>query len=511
MKRAASARSAKKPTRVTTKVVKTLRPGPTKFVGLPRRNPSAVSSRTRSRTGPLGLGAGPTRYTNRRMQIIEEDEYIGEILGTGGFYTTPYSCNPGQSQTFPWGSRIFSLYEEYEFTSLEFYYKREVSEFATNGQTGKVMLSFDYDASDPAPTTKLQVEDSRTHVDFMPCTPQASLRIDTRLIKEGVAKYVRPGAVPSGGDVKTFDAGVLYVSTYGCQTTAVVGELHVRYRCIAKEPVLSSPSALNGAIHFTTSPLSGLPFSSPVLMTGGSPNMVAGVVLTPTAFTMTGTLAGNYLVVMSCSSAGATTSWGGGPTLSGAGSAFMSIFSSTAGRDQSATLLSLGTTGTPYDSLLVIAITVGAAGCILTPSLATVGATAYGDLFIVQLPPTLLTGMMKMSLTERLALMEAFLAHDGRQREFLSHGSSSQFRARDPCRPLFLDEECYPASSIPPRILDESKEDVEDIEDLHLSEAIMRLAKRKGFKDLPPSGLSSPGVIVQSEPSLAPSSLARSK
>lgn len=172
MKRAASARSAKKSTRVTTKVVKTLRPGPTKFVGLPRRNPSAVSSRTRSRTGPLGLGAGPTRYTNRRMQIIEEDEYIGEILGTGGFYTTPYSCNPGQSQTFPWGSRIFSLYEEYEFTSLEFYYKREVSEFATNGQTGKVMLSFDYDASDPAPTTKLQVEDSRTHVDFMPCTPQ---------------------------------------------------------------------------------------------------------------------------------------------------------------------------------------------------------------------------------------------------------------------------------------------------------------------------------------------------
>jgi len=196
--------------------------------------------------GALGLSGGGSRATSRRTQVIEEDEYIGEVSGTVGFGTTVYPLNPGQSSTFPWAYKIAVLYEKYDFEQLEFYYKREVSEYASNGQTGKVILSFDYDASDSAPTSKQQVEDTVPHVDGMPSTPTIRLPIDCACIRDGPARYVRPGAQPANTDIKTYDAGNLYVSTYGCTGTTVVGELRVRYRCRFSEPVLEPAQSGGG-------------------------------------------------------------------------------------------------------------------------------------------------------------------------------------------------------------------------------------------------------------------------
>jgi len=196
--------------------------------------------------GALGLSGGGNRATSRRTQVIEEDEYIGEVSGSVGFATTAYALNPGQSGTFPWGSKIAALYEKYDFEAVEFYYKREVSEYASNGQTGKVILSFDYDASDGAPTTKQQVEDTVPHIDGMPCTPTIRLPLDCRCIRNSPARFVRPGAQPLNTDIKTYDAGNLYVSTQGCAGTTVIGELRVRYRCKFSEPVLESTGGSAG-------------------------------------------------------------------------------------------------------------------------------------------------------------------------------------------------------------------------------------------------------------------------
>ncbi len=190
----------------------------------------------------LGLGSGVSNFsTTRKSQVVEEDEYIGEIAGSVAFATTGYSVNPGQAAVFPWGSKVAQLYEEYSFDYLEFYYKREVSEFATNGQAGKVILSFDYDATDSAPLTKQQVEDSDPHVDGMPCTPLLRLPLDCAAMRRSDAKYVRPGAQPANTDLKTYDVGTLYVSTSGCANTSTIGELHVRYRVRFSKPVLNLP------------------------------------------------------------------------------------------------------------------------------------------------------------------------------------------------------------------------------------------------------------------------------
>jgi hypothetical protein len=210
-----------------------------------RSMPAGPQSNLSGGTGRLGLGGASNRSTNRRMQVIEEDEYIGDISGSVAFATTQFSANPGQAGTFAWGSKIAALYQKYDFEMLEFYYKREVSEFATNGSAGKVILSFDYDASDAAPTTKQQVEDTVPHVDGMPCTPLLRLAIDCAQMRNQASRFVRSGAQPANTDIKTYDAGNFFISTYGNTNSTTIGELHVRYRVRFSAPVLEAPGSSN--------------------------------------------------------------------------------------------------------------------------------------------------------------------------------------------------------------------------------------------------------------------------
>jgi hypothetical protein len=191
-------------------------------------------------SGRLGLSSA-NRSSTRLRQVIEEDEYIADINGSVAFATTPYNVNIGQGAVFPWGSKIAALFEKYHFDKLEFYYRREVSEYATNGQSGKVMLSFDYDSSDAAPTSKQQVLDTVPHADAMPCKPSINLNINTNEMKAQDGWYVRTGAQPANTDIKTYDAGILYVSTYGCANTTAIGELRVRYKCTLMVPILQAP------------------------------------------------------------------------------------------------------------------------------------------------------------------------------------------------------------------------------------------------------------------------------
>jgi len=194
--------------------------------------------------GPNGLRPGKRRHN------FSEDEFIEDILGSTtygeGALTTAkqFAVNPGQAAVFPWLAQIAARYEKYVFTMLEFYYKHEVSQFATAGTTGKVIYSFDYDAADAPPTSKQQQMDSDPHSDKMPCEDFV-LRVDCREAFGNGPKYVRPGNLPGGADVKTYDCGLLNVGCSGTtDNTTKLGELHVRYAGYFEKPVLESTSSV---------------------------------------------------------------------------------------------------------------------------------------------------------------------------------------------------------------------------------------------------------------------------
>jgi len=187
---------------------------------------------------------------------IWESEYIAEIQPTAapGFSLQQFPVNPGQAATFPWLANIAKNFEKYDFEFLDFVYKREVSEFATNGQTGKVIMSFDSDATDPPPTTKQQMEDTDPHVDALPSENMTLVVPASMLHGSTDALYVRSGALPANTDIKTYDVGNLNVATTGITSNVAVGELHVRYVCVLSVPVLEGVGASNamGAMITTT-------------------------------------------------------------------------------------------------------------------------------------------------------------------------------------------------------------------------------------------------------------------
>jgi len=193
--------------------------------------------------GKLGVGNTFSSSRSKRDMIIEESEYVAEVTVANqpNFNVTSFGINPGNATLFPWLSSIAKQFEKYQFERLCFVYKKEVSEFATNGQTGKVILSVDFDAADPLPATKQQMEDTVPHADAMPCESFA-LRVDARDLKPAStdAKYVRAGGVPGGTDIKTYDLGNLNVATIGSTVNAAVGELHVVYRVKLMKPVLEN-------------------------------------------------------------------------------------------------------------------------------------------------------------------------------------------------------------------------------------------------------------------------------
>jgi len=197
-------------------------------------------------SGMLGIGDTRSIRTTKRDMVIEETEYIGEIVVANqpNFNNVAFPINPGQATTFPWLSTIAKNFEKYQFEKLVFFYKKEVSEFATAGQTGKVIFMVDFDASDAPPTTKQQMEDTIPHADAMP-SQSFSLPLAPRDLapRANEARFIRVGGLPGNSDIKTYDVGNLNAATIAVLANGAVGELHVGYRVRLIKPVLESTNS----------------------------------------------------------------------------------------------------------------------------------------------------------------------------------------------------------------------------------------------------------------------------
>jgi len=184
-------------------------------------------------------------------KVVETDEYLTDVSGTTGanLSTTYYSWNPGQAPTFAWLSKEAVQWEKWEqIGDAEVYYKREVSEYATAGTTGKVLISFDTDPHDSPPATKQQVEDTDIRSDGMP-SENFCLRIPAARANGWKPKNVRVGNLPGSADIETYDGGNLYISTYGNAATSVMGEIRIRAKFRFSVKVLESTTTAPTTYH----------------------------------------------------------------------------------------------------------------------------------------------------------------------------------------------------------------------------------------------------------------------
>jgi hypothetical protein len=368
------------------------------------RGPSAGNARKGySGSGMVPRAGHTVTATNRVSQYLIEDEFIEDINGSILFQVRQWEVNPGQYPTFPWMSTIAQRYEEYEFEELEFYVTSTVSGFAPNGQQGTIVLSASYDAADPLPGTLRAVEDSDPHtVPCLPCTPVVSLKLDCNLMRKNIAKFVRPGPLVANQDIKTFDCANLYVSTSGCANTTKIGELHVRYKCRVKKPILDVNAEGIGFHARGIVPVgSNLTMENWTVANGGSDSLDVG--LSGNTITFGADQVGTYFVCFSISNGNGTTT----PFTTGvlAGNIqSVTYFGASMLPDQVSTTASNGTLSVGNQNQILcrtVRVTSAAAGSTWGVGPPTVGLSAsYCDLFIFKLPSSLLGVGEVLSLDE---------------------------------------------------------------------------------------------------------------
>jgi len=228
------------------------------------RGPRVVTTLTKSR-GPIRMGDSSSVLQHSVPELsdfIEKDEFVADVVGSGGTSSitiTQYPFNPGQSLLFPLGSAEASKWTNWECVYAEPYLLHEVSAFATDGSTGKVILAFDYNAANNIATTKQQLEDMHS-ASCMPCE-DVGLSLVPKLLNRADPKYVRTGSQPSNTDIRLYDGGNLYVAASGQAGTSKVSELRIRYKFRMQLPTLLNPgsgsSVALGAAFEIASPVAG--------------------------------------------------------------------------------------------------------------------------------------------------------------------------------------------------------------------------------------------------------------
>jgi hypothetical protein len=169
--------------------------------------------------------SAPKIVTSMKMTKIVHRELVSTINGNTTFGVDSFSLNPGLSSSFPWLSSIAGSYEQYRFNRLSFKYITR----APTSYIGSILMAPEYDALDSSPSTELLASQMNGAIENTPWQDQTLTFNVGDMFPMGPRKYIRTGTLPTSSDLKTYDAGQLFVCTVDCADTSAIGKLWVEY------------------------------------------------------------------------------------------------------------------------------------------------------------------------------------------------------------------------------------------------------------------------------------------
>lgn len=165
---------------------------------------------------------------------VKSREYLGPISGAANFTTVAdLLINPGNHVAFPQLAKLAAHYQQYIMRGLIFYYKAtsSVAVAAADPSLGQVIMAFNYDASEPAYTSKAEMLQSQYASAGAPCQDIAH-GVECAAFSNGTeVKRIRHGfAGESISDPMNTDVGRFQLSVEGTNAAASrIGELWVTY------------------------------------------------------------------------------------------------------------------------------------------------------------------------------------------------------------------------------------------------------------------------------------------
>ncbi len=186
-------------------------------------------NQSQKNSAPVAKAVGQTSTTpkvfnGKRMIRVSHRELVSTISGNTTFGVNQYYLNPGLAASFPWLSTIAGSFEQYRFTRLKFHYVTR----APTSYKGSILMAPDYDSLDSVPSTEIIASQMDGAVEDSPWKEQTLVLNVQDMFPMGPRKYIRTGLI-SSTDLKTYDAGQIFVCTVSCDDTSALGKLWVDY------------------------------------------------------------------------------------------------------------------------------------------------------------------------------------------------------------------------------------------------------------------------------------------
>jgi len=243
------------------------------------------------------------------------------ISSTNPFFLQTFEINPGLQSWCPWLANLAAMFEQHCWVSGTLRFESEASTAAP----GYVMLGIDYDAADPAPTSKSSFA-SYLGTDIANVWLDQTIHFDKRELGKQKLLYNRYGPLAANLDIHTYDVGKFYVATGANNTNArAIGDIWFEYVVEFATPHTRDNDALVSTSSFFDYGVPTAPFivSTPAVKnTKGLLNCSCGTFPYPDPENFAGASfllrrAGQYLVEMFVNDAAGTIEPGTPPSLLG--------------------------------------------------------------------------------------------------------------------------------------------------------------------------------------------------
>lgn len=201
---------------------------------------------------------GPPMVMNGGKEfIVRHREYLTDVYSAAGTANSPspfalqsFPINPGNFVTFPWLASIADKFEQYRIEGMVFEYKSNYSDavVTNSGSLGTVILATEYNSGSPSFTSKQAMENYQFAQSAKPSLsilhPIECARSQNVLTE----LYVRPGGVPAGEDVKTYDFADFQIASQGIPLGSTgaaqnMGELWISYQLALIKPKIPTTAA----------------------------------------------------------------------------------------------------------------------------------------------------------------------------------------------------------------------------------------------------------------------------
>lgn len=246
----------------------------------------AYNVKQNSLLGSVDMGGGVPKIINTKKGeavVISHCEYLGDLFsGTGtptDFHLQTFALNPGNSKLFPWAAKIAHQFEEYELRGCMIQLRTLSSEFAANLSMGSVFMAANYNASQPPPVNKMQLENyeyansrkpSESLIMPIECAPQNNVQTHMRIADD--EDY-------EGQDKLWYDWCNIYIGSQGIPTAETpIAEIWICYEIALFKPWVPSATPAGDRVIWAhlkgTNPTASLPLGTTVEWEEGSSEQI---------------------------------------------------------------------------------------------------------------------------------------------------------------------------------------------------------------------------------------------